>query len=140
VERKVVTPALENIIEANILLSGIGFESGGLGAAHSIHNGLTALHETHAFMHGEKVAFGVITQLVLEHAESSEIRLVLDYLRSVGLPTSLSQLGVDPTPQNIQTIADAAVRPLETIHFMPFPVTARDVSAAIEVADAIGTP
>ena len=42
-EAKVVTPALENIIEANTLLSGIGFESGGLAAAHAIHNGFTAL-------------------------------------------------------------------------------------------------
>jgi glycerol dehydrogenase len=42
-ERQLVTPALEHIIEANILLSGIGFESAGLAAAHAIHNGLTAL-------------------------------------------------------------------------------------------------
>ncbi|WP_314392230.1 glycerol dehydrogenase [Leptotrichia shahii] len=36
VENKVVTKALENIIEANTYLSGIGFESGGLAAAHAI--------------------------------------------------------------------------------------------------------
>jgi glycerol dehydrogenase len=52
-------------VEANILLSGIGFESGGLGAAHSVHNGLTALAPTHAFYHGEKVAFGVLAGLQL---------------------------------------------------------------------------
>ena len=33
------TPAVEKIIEANTLLSGIGFESGGLAGAHAIHNG-----------------------------------------------------------------------------------------------------
>jgi glycerol dehydrogenase len=59
-ERHVVTPTLERIVEANILLSGIGFESAGLAAAHSIHNGLTALAETHSFYHGEKVAFGFL--------------------------------------------------------------------------------
>ena len=42
-ESKVVTPALENIVEANILLSGLGFESGGLAASHAIHDGLTVL-------------------------------------------------------------------------------------------------
>ena len=39
-EAKAVTPALEHIVEANTLLSGLGFESGGLAAAHSVHNGL----------------------------------------------------------------------------------------------------
>ena len=42
-EQHVVTPALERIIEANTYLSGVGFESGGLAAAHAIHNGLTAI-------------------------------------------------------------------------------------------------
>src|SRR5690606_12281429 len=51
-ERHIVIPALEHIIEANILLSGLGFESAGLAAAHAIHNGLTALAETHSFYHG----------------------------------------------------------------------------------------
>jgi len=63
-----VSQAVENIIEANTLLSGIGFESGGLAAAHVIHNGLTVLPETHDTYHGEKVAFGVLVQLVLENA------------------------------------------------------------------------
>ena len=35
-EAQVVTPALERVVEANILLSGLGFESGGLGAAHAL--------------------------------------------------------------------------------------------------------
>jgi len=39
VQTQVVTPALERIVEANTLLSGIGFESSGLAAAHAIHNG-----------------------------------------------------------------------------------------------------
>ena len=60
------TPAVEKIIEANTLLSGIGFESGGLAGAHAIHNGFTVLEECHHMYHGEKVAFGTITQLVLD--------------------------------------------------------------------------
>ena len=60
--------AVEAIIEANTYLSGIGFESGGLAAAHAIHNGLTVLDETSEAYHGEKVAFGTIVQMVLENA------------------------------------------------------------------------
>ena len=44
-----VTPALERIIEANTYLSGVGFESGGLAAAHAIHNGMTAVPDAHHF-------------------------------------------------------------------------------------------
>lgn len=54
------------VIEANILLSGLGAESGGLAAAHGFHNALTLLPETHNYMHGEKVAFGTLVQLVLD--------------------------------------------------------------------------
>ena len=56
-ENKVVTPAVERIIEANTLLSSVGFESGGIAAAHAVHYGLTALEETHHYYHGEKVSF-----------------------------------------------------------------------------------
>jgi glycerol dehydrogenase len=66
VQAKVVTPALERLVEANTLLSGLGFESSGLAAAHAIHNGLTTVPQSHAFFHGEKVAFGVLVQLILE--------------------------------------------------------------------------
>ena len=66
-------------MEANIYLSGVGFESGGLAAAHAIHNGLTALPETHAMLHGEKVAFGVLAQLVLEGAPEAEFFRVRDF-------------------------------------------------------------
>ena len=59
-EAGVVTPALEHIVEANTLLSGLGFESGGLSGAHAIHNGLTIVPETHHFWHGEKVAIGTL--------------------------------------------------------------------------------
>ena len=47
VESQAVTPALERLVEANTLLSGLGFESSGLAAAHAVHNGLTAAPATH---------------------------------------------------------------------------------------------
>ncbi len=58
VEKKAVTLAVEAVVEANILLSGLGFESGGLAGAHAFHNGLTVLEASHAKLHGQKVAFG----------------------------------------------------------------------------------
>jgi glycerol dehydrogenase len=39
--------SLERVAEAATLLSGLGFESAGLAAAHAVHNGLTAIAATH---------------------------------------------------------------------------------------------
>ena len=60
VQRGAVTESVEAVTEATTLLSGLGFESGGLAAAHSIHNGLTQLEATHDATHGEKVNIGTI--------------------------------------------------------------------------------
>lgn len=135
----VVTAALENIIEANILLSGLGFESGGLGGAHAIHDGLTILEGTHKYFHGEKVAFGTICQLVLENAPEEELYTVLDFLAEIGLPVCLGDIGVDAiTEEELMEVAKKACIPEESIHAMPFPVDVEAVAAAIITADAIG--
>ena len=138
-EANVVTMALENVIEANILLSGLGFESSGLAACHSIHNGLTVLEETHKFFHGEKVAFGAIVQLVLENAPQEELERTIKYCQSVGLPTCFADLGVtEVTPEKVMKVAIGATAEGETIHNMPFPVTAEMVCGAIFAADKLG--
>ena len=137
-EAKVVTPALENIIEANILLSGLGFESGGLAGAHAIHDGLTVLHETHNMYHGEKVAFGTLCQLVLENAPQEEIDEVINFCLSVGLPVCLEDLGVVDIGDRLMEVANKACIKEESVHNMPFKVTAMDVAAAIITADKIG--
>lgn len=134
-----VTPALENIIEANILLSGLGFESGGLAAAHAIHDGLTILEGTHKYFHGEKVAFGTIAQLVLENAPKEELHEVLEFCVAVGLPVCLADIGVDSiTGEELMQVAEKACIPEESIHSMPFPVNPKSVAAAIIMADAVG--
>ncbi|TCO77949.1 glycerol dehydrogenase [Marinisporobacter balticus] len=138
-ENKVVTPAVENIIEANTYLSGIGFESGGLAAAHAIHNGFTVLKECHHLYHGEKVAFGTLVQLVMENCSMEEIEEVIQFCKSIELPITLGQMGVkEVKPKEIMEVAKASCAEGETIYNMPFEVTAESVYAAILTADAIG--
>ncbi|MGL4935474.1 glycerol dehydrogenase [Cetobacterium sp.] len=138
-QRSVCTKAVENIIEANTYLSGIGFESGGLAAAHAIHNGLTILEECHDLYHGEKVAFGVLVQLFLENAPMEEIDEVLFFCKNIGLPTSLEELGISSLETDkLFKVAELATAPGETIHNMPFEVTAEKVLAAILAADNYG--
>lgn len=138
-ELGVVTQALENIVEANILASGLGFESSGLAAAHAVHDGLTCLEETHHCYHGEKVAFGTLVQLVLENASNETINEVLGLCKAVGLPTCLKDLGVESLDEaRLMQVAEASCAPHDTMGNMPFPVTPKDVAAAILVADKIG--
>lgn len=133
------TPAVEKVIEANTLLSGIGFESGGLAGAHAIHNGFTVLEECHHMYHGEKVAFGTITQLVLENVEAEELEEIIDWCIELGLPVTLEELGVtDATDEKIMAVAKAACAESDTLHNMPFEVTPESVCAAIKAADAYG--
>lgn len=138
-EAGVCTPAVEKIIEANTLLSGIGFESAGLAGAHAIHNGLTVLEECHHMYHGEKVAFGTITQLVLENIPAEELEDIINFCSEVGLPVTLKQLGVEEiTREKIMAVAKAACAENDTLHNMPFEVTPETVYAAILAADAYG--
>jgi glycerol dehydrogenase len=146
--------ALEQVVEAATLLSGLGFESSGLAAAHAVHNGLTCLAATHDRLHGEKVAFGTLVQLLLEsrsptadpaaRSESMvEAGRVAAFFIRVGLPVTLAQLGVpaEPAPARaaaVAAIADRTVAPGETVHNMPFPVDSAAVAVAIEGADTLG--
>ena len=138
-ECNLVTPAFENIIEANILLSGIGFESAGLGGAHAIHDGLTILEGSHGYFHGEKVAFGTIAQLVLENAPTQELEEVLEFCCQVGLPVCLADIGVhEISDKELMEVAEKACIPEESIHAMPFPIQIEAVAASIITADKIG--
>ena len=139
VQSQVVTPALERLVEANTLLSGIGFESSGLAAAHAIHNGLTTAKATHAYPHGEKVAFGLLAQLVLEGQPRSVLHRVLSFATEVGLPITLADIGLTELPkEQLQKIAVRATAENETIHNEPFEVLPDMVADVIVAADAMG--
>ena len=144
--------SLERVVEAATLLSGLGFESAGLAAAHAVHNGLTAIAATHDTLHGEKVAFGTLVQLQLEAlAETdaavretilAEARQVAAFLVQMGLPITLGELGITVEGAELQAavrcIAARATQPDATMHNMPFAVDVDSVSAAIQAADAMG--
>ena len=131
--------SLEKIVEANVLLSGLAFESAGIAAAHAISNGFTQLPDCRGTYHGELVAFGTLVQLVLENAPREEIDEVRKFCYQVGLPMTLEGLGIkEVTDSKIWIVCKAATDPEESIHNMPFPVTDSDVYSAIMVADALG--
>ncbi len=133
----VVTEAFENVLEANTLLSGLGFLNTGLAAAHGIHSGLTVLPETHKYLHGEKVAFGIICQMVLENTPFATLDKVMRFMVAIGLPETLADLDVESSPDKVMAIAKKTTSgPL--VHQEYFAVTKESVYNAIMTADALG--
>ena len=136
-DRHVVTPALDAIIEANTYLSGVGADNGGLAVAHSVYNGFTALSECESTMHGSLVAYGTITQLFLENAPKEEIKEVMDFCYSVGLPLTLKEVGVTKL-EHVLIAAQKACVPGETIHNLAGDVTPDQLYDALLAVDLLG--
>jgi glycerol dehydrogenase len=134
-----VTPAFEKVVEANTLLSGLGFESGGVSVAHALSEGFSVLPELHRCLHGETVAFGLLVHLILEGKPASVLDEIYRFCLSVGLPVTLADLGaasIDTT--SLRTAADVSAEPGKPSHNMPFPVTGRMLYDGILAADALG--
>lgn len=130
-----VTEAFEAVVEANTLLSGLGFESGGLAAAHSLYAGLSALPAGAAYLHGEKVAFGVVVQAVLEAWPAADRTELLDFYGDVGLPGTLAALGLgEVTEADLRRAAEVACRPGSHMHNLRRPPTVEEL---IRVLDSL---
>ncbi|GBG94182.1 glycerol dehydrogenase [Ligilactobacillus salitolerans] len=134
---QVVTPALESVVEANTLLSGLGFESSGLAAAHAIYDGFTALTgPSETMMHGEKVAYGYLCELMLDQVSTDELNKYIAFNKSLGLPTTLADLKLsDVSYADLLKVGQQATLPTETMHRMPFTVTAEDVADVLVAVD-----
>lgn len=134
-----VSPALERVVEANTLLSGLGFESAGLASAHSLHNGLTALPQCRSFYHGEKVAFGVLVSLFLTDKPPALMEQVYGFCESIGLPTTLADLDLaEVTDRELLLVAEKACAPGESMHNEPCETSPSVVVDMIKAADAWG--
>lgn len=138
VEARKVNTALEHIVDANTLLSGLGAESGGVAAAHAVAQAFTLLEAVDRnYLHGEMVAFGVLVQLMLE-SDVAEADKVGRLFAQVGLPVTLGQIGVARDDAGaVDTVVGAAVA-FPFIGNMPFTVTAEGVRQALRDADRLG--
>lgn len=136
---KECTLAVERIVEANTLLSGLGFESGGLSSAHAINKGLTHIKECEAYYHGEKVAFGTLCQLIMEEQDPELIKEVFKFCKSVGLPTTLKEIGLTKDDkEKLKLAASVAADPAGNAKNEPFKVTEDMVYQAMLKVNEIG--
>jgi len=129
---------LEEAVEANTLLSGLGFESGGLALAHGVASSCTVLEAVHQnHLHGEMVAIGLLVHLVTEN-NMAEATRVAEFFVAVGLPVTLGQLSVDVTDtESLQAVAAATVE-FPTTANMPYAITQDMVLASMHAADKVG--
>jgi len=140
VRLRVATPAVERVVEACVPLSGIGWESGGLATAHTIGNGITVLPGTHPYSHGEKVAFGLVTQMCLDPEVPPGLReAVVDLMAELGLPVTLAGIGLgDCQDAELRKAAEVLTGPGQFVHNHAFEVTASDLHAAMIAAGGLG--
>ena len=140
VELNLVTPSVEKVIEANTLMSGLGFESGGLATAHMVANLLSNQPECAGIMHGEKVGFGIATQLCLDDdTEIDEMYFIFDFMIAIGLPVTLGELGLDGVGrERLKEIADVCAGEGSLCANHNFEVTSESVLDAMIAADAVG--
>ncbi|RKQ29262.1 glycerol dehydrogenase [Oceanobacillus halophilus] len=139
VQKGLVTSQVEAVVEANTLLSGIGFESGGLAAAHAIHNGFTVLEgDIHHLTHGEKVTYGTLVQLVLEKQPTEEILKYMKFYRELDLPITLNEMHLDKVPyEDLLKVGAASTQDGETMSNLSADIKATDVADAIIAVDQI---
>jgi glycerol dehydrogenase len=138
VDRKEPDEAFENVVEATILLSGLGFESGGLSIAHSLTRGFSALASLNVSLHGEQVAFGLLAQLCLERRPDDFLADMATFYRAVGLPVSLKDLGFSGDVQDgIRIIAQRSLAEAPYLKQFVGPVNEQNLVAALEKANRL---
>lgn len=138
VSKGLCTPDVEDVIEANTLLSGLGYHNVGLSGAHATNTGLTVLKETKQALHGELVAFGTLVQLVIQQKPQEEMEELYQFYYKVGLPKTLADLGVwEITDEKLALVAKKALSGFW--RNAPFLVTEQMLIDAIRYVDAYGT-
>lgn len=99
--------ALERVVEAAVLMSGLAFENGGLSLAHAMTRGFMACPGADAHLHGFHVAYGLLVQLA--HEAEPEYEVVRSFLADTGLPCSLHALDASTDDSTRQALAQSVL-------------------------------
>jgi glycerol dehydrogenase len=139
-ENQTASPALEDVVEAILFLSEAGAEGGGgTAVSHGLNAALTILPEVREVYHGERVAFGILVQLILENRSLEEILTLQRFFARVGLPLTLKEIRIaDGVREKIQEVVRKACEPGRYVHNMPFPISEASLFGAIMTADTLG--
>lgn len=93
------TTIVDTIIAVSGLVGGLGDKYARTTIGHAVHDKLTVYPQTHAFLHGEKVAYGIMVQLSFED-KWDEIKSLLPLYDTLNLPKSLRDLHLGKLTDN----------------------------------------
>ncbi|MGX6978381.1 iron-containing alcohol dehydrogenase family protein [Vagococcus elongatus] len=129
---KNLTEAFKKVIETNIMLAGLvggfGDDYGRTAGAHTIHDALTVVPESRAVLHGNKVAYGILVQLVIED-KWEEIKNLQPFYEELGLPLSLKDMKIPL--DGLDKVVEKAASPKEFIHLLAKPVNQQVIKEAM---------
>ena len=113
------------------MVGGLGDKYARNAAAHAMHDGMSKyLSGSHAFLHGEKVAYGIFYQLALE-GRWSLIDELLPFYQELQLPTSLHQMGIFPEDQELIEKIVQFIDSKEKVHLIPIKINQAVLRQAI---------
>lgn len=129
------TPAYEDVVEATVLLSGLGFECTGVSIAHGLQAGFHVLPVK--LLHGTGVGYCTLVQLIIEN-KTKMFDKVFDFCRRVGIPTCTEELGIKPEEreQCIEALVDDVYGKRWNVLNVPHPFTRETLVNAIKYLDA----
>nr|WP_318382782.1 oxidoreductase [uncultured Enterobacter sp.] len=139
-QRGELTQAFRDVVDAIIagggMVGGLGERYTRVAAAHAVHNGLTVLPQTDKFLHGTKVAYGILVQSALLGQDDVLAQLVDAYQR-FNLPTTLAELEVDINDHAaLDKVIAHTLRPVESIHYLPVTLNPEILRAAFEKVES----
>lgn len=121
----------EIVIAVAGLCGGFGDKYARNAAAHAMHDAIAKyVPESHSFLHGEKVAYGIFYQLALE-GRWSDIDALVPLYKELNLPMSLHKMGLfekaEPVMDDIIQFIDSK----EKVHLIPMEINTEVLKKAV---------
>ncbi len=133
----------KQIVDSIILLAGLvnSIKSNEFygGLAHPFYNSTTQIPETRNKLHGEKVAFGILAQLVLEGKSKDKLIETFNLFKSFGAPITLKEIGItNEIEEKVNLIAEDISKKSAFYQGINYELTSDIIKKAILKADSIG--
>lgn len=130
------TPAYEDVAEATILLSGLGFECTGVAIAHGMQAGFYVLPDA-GLLHGQGVGYCALVQLIIQN-NMARFEEIFDFCHDVGLPVCTADIGLNDgnRKEYVEKLVDAVYGKRWNVCNMPMHISRDILINAIYYLDA----
>ena len=112
VAAKRLTPVVDDILFTNLALTGLTSQlssgSKQLAIAHGLYDAVSKLYKPQRarLLHGEIVSAGIPVQLAVNGYSEEYIEKNIRFLKELGTPTCISDLGIEPTEETLEAVLD----------------------------------